>query len=281
MGEEQHLNVVTIPLSYPRVTWLEYFIRIPDTVELVTGLKEEGTIGPFDFSFKFHEAIFMPRVQFETAEDARAVLDPMLEAWRIQTVITLHYSMSFSYMAHEVAAHPPRTGEMAIRRRPRPMPPKFLRFVVEADSYPPPPTHWGVDECTRDLVAHYEESLNSTRTLLMHAYAMVTRVEYEHGSLTVAAAKLAISLDVLKWVKTMATERTIGAQARKYTRKTPPLKPLESDESEALRWIILQLVSRSAKLASSTAPGGVVRFTAGGSIAERIQSDRRRNRTRS
>jgi hypothetical protein len=52
------------------------------------GLKEEGTIGPFDYSFKFHETMFLPNVQFATVEDARAVLDPMLEAWRMGSAPT-------------------------------------------------------------------------------------------------------------------------------------------------------------------------------------------------
>jgi hypothetical protein len=268
------VNDTAPQLLYPRVTWLEYFIRVPDTVELAAGLNEKGTIGVFDYSFVFHNALFFPRVQFTSVEDARAALDPMLEAWRVQTVITLNYSMSFAYMAHEVLHEPPQPGAKPVARPRRPMPPKFLRMIAEADQYPQPPTSWGIDECTRDLVAHYEESLHASRTLLMHAYAMATRVEYEHGSLIAAAKNLAISLDVLKWIKTMATERTVGAQARKYTRKTPSLEPLGADEYEVLRWIIGELVRRSAKLASKTDPGKTVSFAPGGSIAERMKRDR-------
>jgi hypothetical protein len=271
------VNTAPLPPLYPRVTWLEYFIRVPDNVELVAGLSEKGSVGPFDYSFVFHEAMFLPKVRFATVEEARAVLDPMLEAWSIQTIITLNYSMSFTYMQHELAAQPPQSGAPLLARLSRPMPP-HLRMMAETDRYPPPPSHWGVDECTRDLVAHYEESLNASRTLLMHAYAMVTRVEYEHGSLPQAATKLAITLDVLKWVKTMASERTLAGRARKYTRKSPPLEPLAADEHEALGWIIRELVSRSAKLASNRPPGKTVSLTPGGSIAERVQRERLRHR---
>jgi hypothetical protein len=107
---------------------------------------------------------------------------------------------------------------------------------------------------------------------------MVTRVEYEHGSLPQAATKLAISLDVLKWIKKMASERTIEGRARKYTRKSPRLESLGADELEALSWIIRELVSRSAKLASNTPPGKTVSLTPGGSIAERVQRERLRHR---
>jgi hypothetical protein len=111
-AQDQQVNTAPPPLLYPRVTWLEYFIRVPDWVHLVADLRETGSVDPFDYSFVFHEAIFLPKVRFATVEEARAVLDPMLEAWTIQTIITLNYSMSFTYMQHELAAQPP-----PIRRR--------------------------------------------------------------------------------------------------------------------------------------------------------------------
>ncbi len=108
---------------------------------------------------------------------------------------------------------------------------------------------------------------------------MVTRVEYEHGSLPQAATKLAITLDVLKWIKTMASERTLAGRARKYARKSP-LEPLAADEHDALGWIIRELVSRSVKLASNRPPGKTVSHTPGGSIAERVQRERLRHRSK-
>jgi hypothetical protein len=268
----------TLPTpQYPRVTWLEYFIRVPVHIKLVAGISEKGSVGPFDYSFSFHEAMFLPKVRFSTVEEARAILDSILEAWRIQTVISQNYSMSFTYLAHELAAQPPQSGVPSPARKPRPMPPTNFQVSANADAYPPPPSHWNLDECTRDLVAHYEESFTGSRTLLMHAYAMVTRVEYEHGSLPQAATKLAIKLDVLKWVKVMASERTLAGSARKYTRKSPPLEPLAADEREALGWIIRELVSRSANLASNQPPEKTVSFTADSPIAERVRLRRLRH----
>jgi hypothetical protein len=277
IAQDQQVNVEPPQLIYPRVTCLEYFIRVPDWIKLVAGLSEKSSIGPFDYSFARDEAMFLPALRFATVEEARAVLDPMLEAWRIQTIITQNYSMSFRYMAHELAMQPPQPGAAPITRRSRPSAPTNFRVSADIDRYPPPPSHWGMDECTRDLVAHYEESSND-RTLLMHAYAMVTRVEYEHRSLPGAAKKLAVSLNVLKWIKTMASERTLGGRARKYTRKSPPLEPLAADELEALNWIIRELVNRSAKLASNVSPGKTIRLTPGGSLAERVQRERLRHR---
>jgi hypothetical protein len=222
--------------------------------------------------------MFLPTVRFGTAEEARAVLDPMLEAWRIETILTQNYSMSFTYKDYGLATCSPESGAPQLVRKARPMPPTSFQVSADADRYPPPPSHWGLDECTRDLVAHYEESLND-RTLLMHAYAMVTRVEYEHGSLPETARKLAISLDILKWIGNMATERTHGGSARKYERKIA-LQPLAADEYQALRWVIRELVSRSANLASNMPPGKNVTLTPGGSIAERVQRERLRHQSK-
>ncbi|HEY2683763.1 MAG TPA: hypothetical protein VGI93_09665 [Steroidobacteraceae bacterium] len=242
-------------------------------------MSEKGSFGPFEFLFAWHKATFLPTVRFATIEDARSELDPMLEAWRVQSIITNNYSMLFSYVDHGLAEASPESGAPQPTPKRRPMPPSNVQVLADATHYPPPPSHWVMDECTRDLVAHYEESLGASRTLLMHAYAMVTRVEFAHGSLPQAGKALRISLDILKWVKSMASERTIEGRARKYKTNTP-LEPLAPVEDEHLRWIIRELANRSFNLASGIRPEKTVSFIPGSYIADRIQRDRLRQQSK-
>jgi hypothetical protein len=264
--------------DYPRISRLEYFIRVPDTVELHSSLRENGTIGRFEYEFVWHQAIFVPSYRFASEGEARHELDPLLDAWTLNALVQLGLSISFIFTKSEVAAGPIAADKNSRTRRAQPMPPSSFRLVHELKQYPSLPTRCNIDECTRDLAAHYQEALNAHRTLLMHAYAMVTRVEFQHGSMQMAARRLAIHLDVLKWVKQMATERTIEGYARKYARKAVQPEPLQVDELETLRRMISELLNRSLSLASGADPGKAVSFPPGGSIAKRIDRDRRRRK---
>jgi hypothetical protein len=115
----ESMSTVPPPL-YPRVTWLEYWIHLPDTQQLVAGLQEHGSIGSFDYSFSLRTAIFTPKARFTTAADARAELEPMLEAWRVQTLIAEQFSMSFRHVDHELAAQPV-DAKPSRPRRPSPL----------------------------------------------------------------------------------------------------------------------------------------------------------------
>lgn len=150
-----------------------------------------------------------------------------------------------------VDREPPPPGE-----RPRWCAPKLF-LSVERDNYPRKPSSWAVDDCTRDLAAHYREARSGDRTLLMHAYAMHTRLNLEHGGPSNVAHAFAISEPCLAKVKTLANTRTAEKTARKYKPGTA-LMPLTAAEKSWLRSMLRELVWRSAQVAGGLSPGAPI-----------------------
>jgi hypothetical protein len=125
--------------KYPRVAWMEYFIRFSTGYEFVDGLKAKGSLGEFRYVLTWHLAEFFPEKDFVTVEDARAELEPLLQAWKVSGFLNVGpAAFSFEYCDSSVensAADRVATSEKQKRRRP--MPPSNLTFVY--DQYPPLP----------------------------------------------------------------------------------------------------------------------------------------------
>ena len=82
---------------------------------------------------------------------------------------------------------------------------------------------------------------------------MVTRVEAYYGDRKNAAHALKISVQCLRQISTLATNRGIGAGARKYT-DNEPRKELTGDEYNWVRSLMRVILYRTALLAGGYAP---------------------------
>jgi hypothetical protein len=239
--------------AYPRVAWLRYFIRPIEGNDVAPSYKTFGALQGFTYAIAYRDAVFEPLIAYTTIEAARAALDPLLEAWQIAGLagtagLYLISVFQFQFYSAEFLQYAGDPAPAEKRLRAPPMPPSNL--TLQWERYPAPFVPYGVDDCVRDLVAHIIASLRSgERSQLLHAYAIATRVEAFHGGQGKAAAALNVSVACLKTMKRLATERGVGASARKYG-KNLKHQPLTSAESQWVRDTMLELLRRSSRLAA-------------------------------
>ncbi len=174
----------------------------------------EGNIGDFAFRLVHKSAEFTPTAQFMNIEVARAALEPMLATWRVSSILQFGPAgFDFVFVEGYVDDSP----QMANNRRqnPRNWPPDAPTITsIGYDQFPKAFDGLAVNECVLDLADHYLTSSRSLRSQLLHAYAMVTRIEQEYGGQRKAAIALQLSTGSLTRLSRLATERGLGAAAR-------------------------------------------------------------------
>lgn len=241
-------------IKYPRVAWMEYFIRLSTGYEFANGLKAKGRLGEFRYALTWHLAEFFPEKNFATVEDAQAALEPLLEAWKVSAFLNVGpAAFRFEYCDCSIessAADRRATAEKQKRRRP--MPPSNLTLVY--DGYPPPPKALAVDNCVRDVADHYFAAVSNLPALLLHTYAIVTRVSVEYHGLGKAAAALNVSVASLTKMKQLASIRGIGVAARKFHPSHVP-QALSTEEFVWITTMNAELLARCARLAAGAQPG--------------------------
>jgi hypothetical protein len=237
------------PPTYSRVRGLEYQIQTPPNFEYEG--RKQGSIGTFTYTLDHFHALFFPGERYEDADAAREALEPLLEVWQIHALVIVGKPFTLAYIGCDIETEP-STNDPAKRQLARPCAGK-LSVVLRDDQFPPTPSHWEMTECARDLAAHYSESIGSRRTLLMHAYAMYTRLVVEYGTPRKAALAMRISEACLDKLKRLSSTRSSGNTARKY-KKGMKIVPLDVAEDAWLRGIMRQIVHRSVGVASEFSP---------------------------
>jgi hypothetical protein len=238
--------------QYPRVAWLGYFIRTPPYYDYERGSCAVGKVESFTYEFKFHSARFFPTVHFKTVEQARSVLDPLLDAWRISALLDGPAGFSFCFSDAGISQFHNDPEADPARRKTAPMP--VTNVTILDNRFPAPPRHIALDDCVTDLAEHFAAYERSWGAILLHAYAMITRVAVFHGGEARAAEALKISSQCLKKVKRLASERGVGASARKFVKNKTQVPPT-NEEREWLRYMMKELLRRSARLAANKSPG--------------------------
>lgn len=118
-------------------------------------------------------------------------------------------------------------------------------LTVLLHQYPPSPTGFGVNDCVRDLAEHFAAAEDSWRSILLHAYAMATRVQIEYGGIAGASRALMISAERLNYMKQLASVRGVGGAARKFSNAQTDID-LDEREFTWLRASIAEVLARSS-----------------------------------
>jgi hypothetical protein len=238
--------------KYPRVGLLTYQLSMDHHHNFDPAPPLVGTLGQFSYRLEGRGAQFTPIADFPTVEAARAVLDPMLPLWRISAMLQFGgAAFDFGFIHGFVD----ESAEAADLRNQQPLVSLQLTtgIIIGYDQFPAFLAELGIDDCVRDLAEHYLASWLSPRGLLLHAYAMVTRVEAAHGTRKAAAAALRISDNCLGKLSRLASERGVGAGARKFT-DNKPRHDLTREETNWVQQMIRLILYRSAVLAAGGTP---------------------------
>jgi hypothetical protein len=165
------------PAKYPRVGLLRYSIQTPQQHGFTENAAARGIIGPFSYSLRYHSAEFTPMKDFRTIDDARSVLEPILQAWQAAAVLMVGpagFTFDFSKGFVDRSKTETRKRQEKPPKWP-PMPPQNLRILF--NGYAAPIQWLAIDDCVRDLSEHYRAAQLSPRAMLLHGYAMATRVK--------------------------------------------------------------------------------------------------------
>lgn len=239
--------------SFPRVGSLRYFISTAQSHGFTKDAADIGAIGPFSYSLRYHSAEFVPLNDFPTLDEARAVLEPILQVWQVSATLMVgpagfvfEFSQGFIDNSESDAAN-----RLANPPSWPPMPPQNVQLLY--NSYAAPIQWMVVDDCVRDLSEHYRAAQSSPRARLLHGYAMATRVKAAYATDQNAADRLQISAESLKRLRRLASERGVGAEARKFTDNSPR-DTLSPEESVWINAMMRILVYRAGLAAGNHKP---------------------------
>jgi hypothetical protein len=191
------------------------------------------------------------KVQHATAESARSVVDPFLDAWEVAAALAPRYrgrrEMRFAFERAEIVdRNPPGPGERSEIAGSGTMTARGeARFKIIAPAYPDPPRGFIVSADVQVLIARYERYLAGRSLLLDTANWCLTLLEARGlaaahsrglGKLAKrdAAAKVYGVADmVLATLGELCARRGDAATARKFDPTGTPLTPAEVTWIEA------------------------------------------------
>lgn len=186
----------------------------------------------------------------ETAEAARAEVEPFLRAWELADA--LDYTPGMFELVYERAAvidrdpkHGPR-GAIGFA---------FVSFSANAvghakrGKYPDPPNGIALNPDVDLMLAAYRQYREGRRTLADAAYFCLTVLQHRVGSRGDTARHYAVEKKVLDRIAELATKRG-GAEARKADGANTPFTPTER---QWLEGTMKRLLRRAAEVAHDPA----------------------------
>jgi hypothetical protein len=240
-------------IAFPHVAWLRYFIRTGPGYDIDTEHRINGRVRNFEFDIRYHSAHFAPVVRFETVEAGREELDPLLEAWEVWWLVSQGTErIRFEFMAGDILVNASDLARSnARRKKSQPMPPTLSISVPVV----PPSPEIAIDDLVRDLREQYEAAVASPRSVLLHAYAMYTRIELAYRGVKRAGVELNISDAALKRLKDFAHTRSPHALPRKFGRHTQSGRTIIYSQQLWISNMMREITLRCARKAAGQDPG--------------------------
>jgi hypothetical protein len=193
------------------------------------------------------------KVHFSTAEEARAVVNPVLRAWELDADLRLgNAALRFQYEDAEIVdrtPQPPGTvrghvlfagvGEMVVAEA-------AVSAHVTRRAYPAPPCDFRITPDVATLSQRYQGYLEGREPLPTMAYFCLTVLEAAAGGGRNARRKAAtmynIKYQVLKKLGELTSVRGDHSTARKML--TPETTPLSGEEDAWIQATIKQIIWR-------------------------------------
>jgi len=233
------------PLKYPRVEDLTYRVEMGVGHALQDDASVEGQLRGFRYKLAKDTAYFFPLNHYETEAEARAALQPQIDAWEIDCALRIGpAAMTFKYMTSYVQSEAPRSGVAQLRGVVAMCFAANVSVLITHAKHPAPPIDFAANDLVKDLAAQFMHARGNPASLLKDAYSMVTRLEFEFGGPAAAATALRISRTMLGEVRKLSTGRGTGAEVRKF-KTSVKRTPLLAGERE---WLMraLELIVRRA-----------------------------------
>jgi hypothetical protein len=183
-------------VTVPRVVSIEYRFRPESDVHDYSKAPPwTGPLGDFDARLDDGVLTAIPTVDFLSADDARASIEPHLAAWRLNADLAQGVVVAFDFERADVVTPGVNTGTFLAARA------GFAgvgTVRIEHDDYPTPAmTPLATSPLVGDLVRLLHDIRARGPYLLATANLLLTRIEYEFGGKPGAARALRVSGNVL------------------------------------------------------------------------------------
>jgi hypothetical protein len=223
---------------------LTYSIRWLDPGFSMTPPKTELTLSDFDCTIDGERLIARPKGQYANETEARAALEPLLEAWTLQLELENGYRVEFRLsdsMAKEVRAD--GTTHHVVGLHTVLSMSDSLSIAVGA-RIPEPGLRYKAGPLTLKYLGHVRD-LAAGRDKVTHiAYMVVTDLQSEFGDLPRAAKRLGVSRSLLEEIKKLSA----GQHATEGRKTVASAVKLTNADLDWLGRAVRALVRRTAEV---------------------------------
>lgn len=245
----------------PHVIALHYSVgSAPDiSYQSPTPVSEHHPVG--EFRLADGELTIRLTQHFASEVEARAAVEPVLKAWKIESDLTRTFGMiEFAFLRATLVDRAPSAsrepGKVHLVAKARAVATARASVHVIANGYPPFPSRFEAS-ATVDIAyerwIRYREGLEP---LPSFGNFLRTLVEAEYGSRKEASRVLKVDMKVLNKLGELTTERGDHLSARKVKR-TVAFTPLADTERAWIEALIPQLILRVGQVAVGATPGQI------------------------
>jgi hypothetical protein len=241
-------------MSDPHVEFLLYSVSGGDGTEYVNPepLAFENALGRFRIDGG--NLLIEPTVQFGGEDEARAVIDPFLKAWEIETDLVVNPgTIRFRFeTAHIIDLDPPPPGSpITVQARGVSFGTAFgqAHLTVVRHSYPQPPVAFRVTPEVDILFQRWQAYRDHKEHLPGMAYFVLDLLRKVAGGQKQAAKAFAVNPHILNKLGQLSSTKGDAATARKVDRNMQ-FPDLSGSEKAWIEQVVQRLIRRLGERAS-------------------------------
>jgi hypothetical protein len=217
-------------------------------------LRMESTLEGFSAVIEPPVGQFRPTRDFQTVVEARAILDPQLEAWRVWAALTEGGDLlpfEFKEATQEAVDVPPDSGHLLAGSSSLLAIGGVATAVERRCTVPAFPRTFVIDDLVRVGFTLYNDAEALPRHTLKIAYAYLTMLEREYGDQAAAARRLGFRNLILSDFKDLSSRGGSLVEARKHVRKTAKRMEFTDDRRGWLLRVFREMLLRQGRTADS------------------------------
>lgn len=236
----------------PHVEWLTYdFLSQGKHHDFRAAEAWDGRLGDFACHLAKAQLQAVPQVGYTDPVLARNDLEPILRAWELYSELEVGIRIRFRFSGSRVFDRAAIPGAASAEHT---VSAEFA-FAAEAaivahSSYPTPPNGPFVPSALVEELMGWIRDLRTGQRLLVIAYLVLTRLEFEYGGRHQLSSALNVSLPVLNTLAQLGI-RNDPAERRKVK---GPVSSLSEAEKGWIRAALLKLVRRVAEVEDASPP---------------------------
>jgi hypothetical protein len=216
----------------PHVVALHYRLDHDETVNFSKAVPLEYETNDFKVRVENKKAVFTMKTHYGDVAAARAVVEKLTRAWKIQTHLVDGHLIEFVFDHPDIINRADKLGDVTVyvQAGSYTITGGTPTVIVGRISYPPPPPTFTASEDVEAMHARYLRYRAGNEPLPSMAYWCLTRVEDSAGNnpgkRKDAATKYHVDLDVLKCLGELVSEKG-GSEARKARGASTPYTAAE------------------------------------------------------